>query len=212
MKNLKLTATLSFLLLAFVANAQATDHYNSGSKILRIPSVDVVAGDDETYLGTYTNVQLKLNDFQVLQGEKADFSTSSSLKTQFTGKNKCLEIVNDGSDDQLIMANCDNVYTKSEQSWSVTGKQGAYRLQTAFTGTAKCLDIVNDGTNNKLIMANCGSFSGQLWSITGTQDAYRLQSAFTGKTKCLDIVNDGTNNKLIMANCANVTGQMWTVL
>jgi allophanate hydrolase subunit 2 len=86
------------------------------------------------------------------------------LQTQFTGKNKCLDIVNDGNNNQLTMADCGNY---SGQFWSIkpTGDRGSYRLQTQFTGKNKCLDIVNDGDNNQLTMADCGNYSGQFWKI-----------------------------------------------
>ena len=142
--------------------------------------------------------------------ESANVPAGGHLQTQFTGSNKCLDIVNDGKNNQLTMADCGNF---SGQFWSIQAAgQGSYRLQTQFTGNNKCLDIVNDGKNNQLTMADCGNFSGQFWSIAGQPGSYRLQTQFTGKNKCLDIVNDGTNNRLIMADCGNFSGQMWTIL
>ena len=87
---------------------------------------------------------------------------SYKLQTEFTGPNKCLDIVNDGNNNQLTMADCGNY---SGQFWSMTPVQpsGAYQLRTQFTGSNKCLDIVNDGNNNQLTMADCGNYSGQLW-------------------------------------------------
>jgi hypothetical protein len=38
------------------------------------------------------------------------------LKTQLTGENKCLDVINDGSD-RITMANCANF---SGQIWSIT--------------------------------------------------------------------------------------------
>jgi Ricin-type beta-trefoil lectin domain len=84
------------------------------------------------------------------------------LKTQFTGDNKCLDIINDGTNNRPDMADCGNF---SGQLWNVkpTKEQGFYRLKTLFTGRNKCLDVINDGTNNRLTMATCGDFSGQFW-------------------------------------------------
>lgn len=139
-------------------------------------------------------------------------SSPYRLTTQFTGENKCLDIVNDGTNNKLIMADCGNY---SGQMWSIepTRTLGAYRMRTQFTGDDKCLDIVNDGTNNQVIMADCGNYSGQFWSIqpTNNSGAYRLRTQFTGEEKCLDIVNDGTNNQLVMADCGNYSGQYWTI-
>ncbi|MGJ5632884.1 RICIN domain-containing protein [Nostoc sp. CALU 1950] len=139
-------------------------------------------------------------------------STDNRLRTQFTGLNKCLDIINDGENNKLIMAKCGNF---SGQFWSIqpTQSRGYYRLRTKFTGSNKCLDIINDGENNKLIMAKCGNFSGQFWSIQPTQSRgyYRLRTQFTESNKCLDIINDGDNNKLIMAKCGNFSGQLWNL-
>jgi hypothetical protein len=133
------------------------------------------------------------------------------LKTQFTGGNKCLDIINDGSNNnQPNMADCGNF---SGQIWSVerTKQKGLYRLKTQFTGDNKCLDVINDGSNNRLIMANCGNFSGQFWSISPTRNKgfYKLRNQFTRGGKCLDIINDGTNNRPTMATCGDFSGQFW---
>jgi Ricin-type beta-trefoil lectin domain len=137
-------------------------------------------------------------------------SITYTLRTQFTGSGKCLDVVNDGTNNKLNMADCGNF---SGQAWSIqpSGIGTSYRLRTQFTGNEKCLDIVNDGKNNKLVMADCGNFSGQLWNIqpTNVLGFYRLRTQFTGNKKCLDIVNDGTNNQLTMANCGNFSGQSW---
>ena len=70
------------------------------------------------------------------------------LRTQFTGKGKCLDIVNDGRNNQLIMAPCGNY---SGQMWTVSprGTPGRPRLRTPFTGKAKCLDTANDGDRDR---------------------------------------------------------------
>ncbi|QFS45129.1 RICIN domain-containing protein [Nostoc sphaeroides] len=92
-------------------------------------------------------------------------SSDNRLRTQFTGPNKCLDIINDGVNNKPIMAKCGNF---SGQLWSIetAGSPGYYRLRTQFTGADKCLDIINDGINNKPVMAKCGKFSGQLWNLS----------------------------------------------
>jgi hypothetical protein len=114
------------------------------------------------------------------------------LRTQFTGGDKCVDIVNDGENNKLIMAPCGNF---SGQFWKVEHLRGSgySRLQTEFTGSGKCLDIINDGKNDKLQMARCGNFTGQHWTIEPSKiPGYsRLRTEFTGQGKCLDIVNDG---------------------
>ncbi|AUB38041.1 Ricin B, lectin domain [Nostoc flagelliforme CCNUN1] len=92
-------------------------------------------------------------------------STDYRLRTQFTGSNKCLDIINDGINNKPVMAECGNF---SGQLWSIetAGSPGYYRLRTQFTGADKCLDIINDGINNKPVIAKCGNFSGQLWNLS----------------------------------------------
>ena len=134
------------------------------------------------------------------------------LQTMFTHSDKCLDVVNDGTNNQLQMADCGNF---SGQLWTIdsTSNAPSLRFRNLFTGTNKCLDVVNDGTNNQLQMADCGNFSGQIWKVNSTnQKGYvRLKTKFTGGEKCLDIVNDGTNNRLAMAQCGNFSGQFWKI-
>jgi hypothetical protein len=87
------------------------------------------------------------------------------LRTNFTGADKCLDIINDGQNNKPTMAACGNF---SGQKWTVTatGTPGVFTLRTEFTGPGKCLDIINDGQNNKPTMAACGNFSGQLWGMS----------------------------------------------
>ncbi|HEY6620669.1 MAG TPA: RICIN domain-containing protein [Steroidobacteraceae bacterium] len=101
----------------------------------------------------------------------------------------------------------------SNDSSTIIGGPGYWRLRTAFTGNGKCLDIVNDGTNRRLNMATCGHYTGQQWIIEpiGTSGYWRLRTAFTGSNKCLDVVNDGKNDRLNMATCGNYTGQRWSL-
>ncbi len=148
------------------------------------------------------------------QGNRRPSSRTPSyrLQTIFTGNKNCLDIINDGRNNQLTMAECGNF---SGQNWKIlpSKKAGYSRLQTMFTGRARCLDIINDGQNNQLTMANCGDFSGQYWKILPSQKTgySRLQTMFTGGNKCLDIINDGQNNQVTMANCGDFSGQYWKV-
>ena len=86
------------------------------------------------------------------------------MQSEFTGPGKCLDVINDGRNDQLTMTQCGNF---SGQSWrfDAAGKPGVFRLTNEFTGRNKCLDVVNDGANNRVTLAKCGNFSGQMWRI-----------------------------------------------
>lgn len=135
------------------------------------------------------------------------------FRTTFTGPNKCLDIVNDGKNNMLQLADCGNY---SGQNWTAQRNQdGTVTLRTEFTGDSQCLDVVNDGVNNKVQMAPCGNYSGQMWTMSeiGASEGqvFMLQNRFTGGAKCLDVVNDGNNNLLQLANCGNFSGQHWHI-
>ncbi len=134
----------------------------------------------------------------------------SSLKENFALTNnftptKCLDIINDGANNKLQMADCGNY---SGQNWNSEqiNNSNYHKLRNDFSSNNKCLDIINDGRNNKLIMADCKNVTGQQWLIPPNM---KMQNFFSGSNKCLDIINDGANNKLTMANCGNYSGQQW---
>jgi hypothetical protein len=132
------------------------------------------------------------------------------LRSALTGSGACLDVINNGQNDQLTMAACGNY---SGQMWhAAKAGQGQARLSNRFTGPEMCLDVVNDGRNNRLRMAPCGDYSGQFWWTENAGQGYvRLKNAFTGSGKCLGIVNDARNNQLAMARCANYPRQRWIV-
>jgi hypothetical protein len=112
----------------------------------------------------YTDSRSKYDLYTITQASSVASAAQSyySLKTNFTGSGNCLDVVNDGTNNKLQMADCGNF---SGQSWSAgaSNVKGYVRLRNQFTGSKKCLDVVNDGTNNQLQMADCGNFSGQNW-------------------------------------------------
>jgi hypothetical protein len=136
------------------------------------------------------------------------------FKTMFAGTNKCLDIINDGLNNQLIMANCGN-YSGQYWQFKITpySEFGYFQFQSMFAGINKCLDIANDGFGNRLIMTNCGNYSGQYWQLERIDNTgyFRMKNLYNGSYKCLDIINDGLNNKLTMAPCGNYSGQYWTL-
>ena len=85
-----------------------------------------------------------------------------TISNLFSGKDKCLDIINDGTNNKLIMSQCGNY--SGQQWYNAKGNlKSSYKLQNTFSGKDKCLDIINDGANNKLIMSQCGNYSGQQW-------------------------------------------------
>lgn len=143
--------------------------------------------------------------------------SQNRLRNTLTGSGYCLDIINDGDNNQLTMARCGNV---SGQRWSLTASETnpqVYRLQTPFTGTNNCLETIDDGKNNRLKMAQCSDNLGQLWSIIpsnanpGYSGYSSLRNDLAGADKCLNIINNGRNNRLTMTTCSNVAGQRWQI-
>jgi hypothetical protein len=141
----------------------------------------------------------------------------NQLRNTLTGSDNCLDIIEDGKNNRLTMAQCGNI---AGQRWSLTASETnpeSYRLQTPFTGADKCLDIINDGENNKLIMAKCSKVAGQLWRVTpskiipGNSGYYFVKNKLTGASNCLNVIEDGRNNKLTMVKCDNISGQSWKI-
>lgn len=131
------------------------------------------------------------------------------LRNQFTAAEKCLDVANDGTQSNVIMAPCANT---PGQRWErvAAGEQGVWSLRN---GQGRCLDIVNDGRNNRLTLAPCAAVTGQVWEMVAAEVAghAQLRTRFTGPGRCLDVVNDGMNNQLTMADCGRFTGQYWSM-
>jgi hypothetical protein len=69
------------------------------------------------------------------------------LTTQWQGDQKSLDIINDGTNNKLQLADTGDY---SGQFWKfipVPGYPGWYKISTMFTGD-KVLDVINDGAGN----------------------------------------------------------------
>jgi hypothetical protein len=146
-----------------------------------------------------------------VQAQDFDNGRYYRLTTMWQGDGKSLDVVNDGVNNQLILADTGNY---SGQYWKFTNLGGGYyRLTTQWQGTGKSLDVVNDGVNDKLILAETGNYSGQHWRIERQPNGYfRLTTQWQGTGKSLDVVNDGTNNRLRLAPSGDFSGQYWKIV
>jgi len=133
------------------------------------------------------------------------------LTTQWQGAGKSLDVVNDGVNNRIQLANTGNF---TGQLWKLTPLPGGYyRLTTKWLGSAKSLDVVNDGKNNRLQLASTGNYSGQYWKLTPQGNGYfRLTTKWQGEGKSLDVINDGRNNRLQLASTGNYSGQAWKLV
>ena len=132
------------------------------------------------------------------------------LTTMWQGEGRSLDVVNDGRNNKLILADTGNY---SGQYWKFTRvEDGYYRLSTKWQGEGQPIDVVNDGVNNKLTLKTRGNYTGQHWRVVRLSNGYyRLTNRWRGEGKSLDIVNDGANNKPILADTGDYSGQYWRI-
>jgi len=132
------------------------------------------------------------------------------LTNKWLGDGKALDVVNDGSNDKLQMADATGA---SGQSWKLTPAGDGYcRLTTKWLAADRSLNVVNDGTNSKVKLARSDNVTGQFWKITPVGGGfYRLTSKWLGEERSLDVINDSQKNKLQLAETAEVTGQFWKI-
>lgn len=132
-------------------------------------------------------------------------STASHLLNSAGGQIACLDIVNDGTNDQLQAAACGN-YSGQLWHFAPAGVAGYFALRTEFTGPDQCLDVINDGTNDRVHMAQCANVTGQQWRVHRRPGArITLTNRFTGNEECLDNTPDG----LRLRGCDAHAGQAW---
>ena len=101
---------------------------------------------------------------QLWKIEQINFTENAPyrLTTNWHGPGKSLDIINDGNNNKVILANSGNF---SGQFWLINDEgNGFYRLVSVWQNN-KCLDVINDGVNNKVEVKQIGNYSGQLWKI-----------------------------------------------
>ena len=130
--------------------------------------------------------------------------TFLGFKNAFSGSNKCMDIINDGANNKLIMGTCGNY---SGQQWTMTPTTlGHVTFSNQFSGLNKCLEA----TGTSLRMNNCNAAPSQRWKVEPDKYNKNYSTVSNGATKmCVDIINDGQNNKLVMGACGHYSGQQW---
>jgi len=132
------------------------------------------------------------------------------LTTSWLGDEKSLDVINDGTNNQLWMT---HTADQTGQFWKLTPLgNGYFRLTTSWRGDGWSLDVVNDGINDKVQLAKTDNVTGQYWKITPVSEGYyRLTTKWLGEGKSLDIVNDASKNKLRLAASGDYSGQLWKI-
>lgn len=137
-----------------------------------------------------------------------DPSAYYRLTNDYTGQQKALDVINDGTGQyKLHMVDSDNY---SGQFWRFSQRTtNKYDLSTLWLGQDKCLDVINDaGTASTSVhLADKGDYSGQFWTLTPWGDgSWRLTNDFTGPDKHLDVYSD---TKEAFLGTDNHSGQHW---
>ena len=130
------------------------------------------------------------------------------LTTKWQGEGKSLDIINDGKNNQPILAKTGNY---SGQAWQIT-KVGAdtYTLTTKWQGPTKKLDCIK-GPNQNRPMLNKSKNSGSVWKIVPIGSGYYKITNGWLTDQSLDIINDGKNDKIQVAKTGNYSGQAWKI-
>lgn len=123
-----------------------------------------------------------------------DTSFYYRLTTQWQGRGKSLDIINDGKNNKLQLAKT-GYYTG--QYWMLHPNPacpGWYVLGTKWTGNYKFLDAITGVKNSNEIWMGPPQFdSPQHWRFVKVGEYYRIQPMWP-KGMAIDIVNDGVNN------------------
>ena len=136
-------------------------------------------------------------------------TTYYRLTNQWQGENLSLDIVNDGINNQPILAKTAKV---SGQYWKIkkVGKD-TFTLSTEWQGPHKVLDCVQGENQNRPILNRATRKSGGAWKIIAVgNDYYRITNLWLGNLS-LDIINDGENNKIQVAKTGEYSGQFWKI-
>lgn len=138
-----------------------------------------------------------------------DASAFYRLTTEWQGECRSLDVINDGTNDQVALRKTADV---AGQYWRIAADGGFFRLSTQWLGAGKSLDIRNDGRNDTPVLAATGDVSGQHWRIVPLADGYyRLTTQWQGPGKSLDIKNDGQNDRPVLAATGDFSGQRWRI-
>jgi hypothetical protein len=88
------------------------------------------------------------------------------IHNQAAGMGKCLDIVNDATNNTLTMAPCGD-YTGQRWTFGAAGTAERYaRLQNEFTGPERCLAAPEIDGRSELRMVKCVGAAPQRWRVT----------------------------------------------
>ena len=100
-------------------------------------------------------------------GTGAAHARSSHLWNDGVGSGQCLDVVNDGVNDQVRMASCADV---TGQYWALSRLRGpgrTFQLTNRFTGPSRCLEAAAEGLRVRSCDRSPGQHWGSEWQIAG---------------------------------------------
>ncbi|MCJ1349115.1 hypothetical protein MMC31_007351 [Peltigera leucophlebia] len=137
-----------------------------------------------------------------------DPSAYYRLTNDYTGPNKALDVINDGTGQYEVhfvdLANFSGQFWQFQERYP-----DRYYLSTLWLGPGKVLDVINDAgvASTSVHLADKGYLSGQFWTLTPWGDgSWRLTNDFTGPSKHLDVYSD---TKEVFLGTDNHSGQHW---
>lgn len=138
------------------------------------------------------------------------------LNTVFQGPGLSLDVINDGTNNRVIMAPSGNFTGQYWRFEPVAGRPGNYRMFSFWRGPSVALDIINGGAdNNQPILAPVGNFTGQLWSLTALPEfagSVALTTEFRGPNLALEGAGGSTANRPVLATFGPFSGQAWNLV
>jgi len=144
------------------------------------------------------------------QAPKDEFDSNAyyRLTCQWQGEGMSLDILNDGKNNQPILA---KTGAYSGQYWKINKVgEDTYTLTTKWQGASKKLDCISGPNQNRPVL-NESEMSGSAWKITPVGKGYYKITNMWLSDRSLDIVNDGKNNKIQVAKTGAYSGQSWKI-
>ncbi len=136
------------------------------------------------------------------------------LTTLWHGKQKALEVINNGYNNRLRLADAANV---SNQYWRLKNLgNGHFRIMNLMMGEENSIDLIEEKGNFVPQIAKTGNFSAQNWKITRVEKDgklyFSLSTMWKGENQVLDLIRkDGQNHLPRLAQNNGSSGQLWSL-
>ena len=143
----------------------------------------------------------------LLSGISFAESSYVRLTSLWQGSEKCLDVINDGTNNKVQLATCGNY---SGQFWKMdpVNDLGDFQLTNMWLGENKCLSATGP-YNDVLEIIDCQGPLENTWNFLSYRHGEYQPLMPNGSDYVLDVLNDGQNNKLHLTYFGNYSGQYW---